>query len=291
MGASRATARLPVSTGAGHASPSAIFSAIQCRVEGVGVGRAGRKRKQGERYPSGDIKQQAEGIPGALWQRIRTHAVKFGLDPRIDSEISRLSMLRELTDAQAVTAFRIGDIFHRYYRARGLRFIPQSPDYEIGNIGSADLAEERMSEDRLGEHEDEIRRAHAAWRRLCDILHVFEGSLRDAVFRLCVRNKAVVAPVRLQDVRQILDVIGLRLQDDRRFVRPVLPKLGYALRGTTAYTQQVASAVQPRTDAQLLALEDVIRRLRADVEDEEVVELKQTWLALVDRYRFRAAKR
>lgn len=253
------------------------------------MGRAGRKRKQGERKPSGDLKQSGgEAIAPAVWQRIRTHSQKFFSDPRIASEISRLSMLRELTDAQCVAAFRIGEIYHRYYRAKRLRIVPKSPNYEGSSLGSADLAEERMSDDQLAAHEVEIKRAEAAWRKMNDSLGELHGDLRQTIYDLCVLN-VPINPTRLRDVRKVLDAIALRLNDDRRGVK-TLPKLGLALKGSSADPQQVAAAIPRQADAQLSALEAVVRRLRDDLGDEDMVQIKQVWLALVDRYRFRATK-
>ena len=254
------------------------------------MGRSGRKRKQGDRYPSDQLKQQGEGIPGAHWQRIRTHAVKFGLDQRIVTEISRLSMLRELNDKQAETAFRVGDIHRRYHRLKALRVVPKSPSYEVGIIGSADLAEERMSDEQLANHEAELKRAETIWLKVSGFLNLFEGSMRGAIYDLCIHDKTIKPPIRLRDVREMLDAIGDRL-DDRRSGPRLFPRLRFVLRGTTAVPQRITPVIPWQKDAQLSALEAVIRRLRTDLGDDQIGQVKQTWLALVDRYRFRATKR
>lgn len=253
------------------------------------MGRTGRKRKQGERKPSGDLKQSGgEGIAGAVWQRIRINGIKIGSDPRLGTQVGTLSCMRELTDAQTVTAFRIGEIYHRFYRAKRLRVVPKSPSYEIGSLGSADLAEERMSEEQLAAHEVEIKRAEAAWRKVDEVLRGLHGSLRQAIHDLCVRDVSINSML-LRDVRQVLDAIALRLNEDRRGGK-TLPKLGLVLRSSAADPRIVAAAVPRQADAQLSALEAVVRRLRKDLGDDDVVQIKQIWLALVDRYRFRATK-
>jgi hypothetical protein len=77
----------------------------------------------------------------ALFQRIRSNYGKFNTDPRMLTEIARLSFNRELSDAQTVTAFRIGEIYHRYFKVNGVKVMPKSPAYEVGSLGSPDNPE------------------------------------------------------------------------------------------------------------------------------------------------------
>ena len=136
------------------------------------MGRSGgRPRKPGVRYPSGDLrKKPAEGIAPALWGRIRSIVAKVAGDGKLESEVGRLAFLGEFTNVQAAAAFKVGDIYRAYHRTKRLKDFPKSPNYEQG-FGSADLAEERMSDEQLANFEDTVRRAHQAWERIDGAYH------------------------------------------------------------------------------------------------------------------------
>src|ERR1700731_3428485 len=106
-----------------------------------------RPRKNGERYPSGKLKPQ-EQIAPAAWGRMKSDTIKIVLDPKMQSEIARLSFAGILTNSQAVSAFQIADVYQKYHRYKQLRTSPKSPSYEIG-FGSSDIDEERMSDEQL----------------------------------------------------------------------------------------------------------------------------------------------
>lgn len=249
------------------------------------MGKGGRKRKFGERKPSGDLKnpeKPAEGIAPAVWARMRIDAAKVFEDSRYGSQLGRLSQLRELTDAQTTAGFRIGEIYRRYYRAKGWKVFPKIPSWERG-FGNADLAEERMSDDQLGEHEAQIRSATEAWLKVSETMMGLREQLRNAVYDLCVLDLAVSA-VLLPGVRVILDHFARRQERGSQATQA-------RLKTTTAAPEVIRAAMPKHIDAGLRAVELIARKIRTDFGDLEIAEVKETYLALVDRERFRARTR
>jgi len=168
----------------------------------MGFLRRGRPAQPGERYACGKRKPTGEPIAPAAWQRIRTDIARTSNDPRLESEIGRLSFHKELTDAQAATAFRIGEIYRTFERFKGLGRSCRSPNYGSGGDGS--IAEELLLPQALENLERKIRSSNEAFGALSAELKLYPVKVREIIEELCVANHHI-SPMLLDDVRVMLD--------------------------------------------------------------------------------------
>jgi hypothetical protein len=86
------------------------------------VSKRGRPSKSGERYKCGKLKPaetSKQPISPALWQRIKTNGQKIGLDPRLGTELGRLTLHDELTSAKVSAGFRIAEIYYAFEHFHG----------------------------------------------------------------------------------------------------------------------------------------------------------------------------
>lgn len=82
---------------------------------------AGRKRKPGERTPSGQLSRagqatEASYAPAAI-KRLTDSAINLASDPRLGTEVGRLLLAGKLTARQAGAAWRWGEIAAEHARA------------------------------------------------------------------------------------------------------------------------------------------------------------------------------
>lgn len=255
------------------------------------MSKRGRPKQAGERYPSGDLKPYNGAVSPAIWARMKNDGIKVVNDPRLGDQVGRLSFHGILSNAQTAAAFRVGDVFRRYHRAKRLRVNAKSPNYEQ-SFGSADLAEERMSEEQLEQHEASIRSATEAWEHLDGkegLFRRFKPDLRKALIDLCVLDQPV-NPTLYNDIRSVLDHLAVRWNDHFRQA----DKLAHAksiLNRSSASPELLRAQAPKRQDSMMRALEQVVRKLRKDLDEDGVATVKQTFLALVDRDRFNSGKK
>ncbi len=114
---------------------------------------SGPKPRRGDRDESGKLKPGDPRLDN-LWQRIRQHAVKLGTDPRMESEVGRLTMFGHLTGSDFEAANRLAKIIGRWEALHGYpqRRTP-SPSYLVGRVrynnnndGDIDLEESIINE-------------------------------------------------------------------------------------------------------------------------------------------------
>jgi len=162
----------------------------------------GRNRKSGERYPSGKLKPAAkptaEPITGVAWQRIRTHAIRLGADPRVASELSRLNLFGELTIVQTTAGQRIGEIYGQYEALKGLRRSTRSPSYEraFGGARADSIAREEAEQD-----------ATEAFLELQKTLHDISPRSLEPLEQLCVEDRSVSRTL-YPDIRNVLEYLA-----------------------------------------------------------------------------------
>jgi hypothetical protein len=119
---------------------------------------------------------------------------KATLDPRFGSQLGKLEVCGALTQLEADVGRRIGAIYHRHDKAIGSRRNPKPASFEVG-LGKSPEATESARERDLAEMAREDFDA-LAW-----LLKPYGTSVRDALVRLCVDDRAV-APYVLPDGRQ-----------------------------------------------------------------------------------------
>jgi hypothetical protein len=126
--------------------------------------KGGRPRKEGARHPGGKLRQ--DGIPPALWRRIRDHGVRLGVDPRVASVIGRLGLLRILSDIEVEVAFRAAEVYGRFETFNNLpRRAAASPSYQTGR-GGAEIDMERLTTEEVNRLHRRMRRARRAFDEL-----------------------------------------------------------------------------------------------------------------------------
>lgn len=231
--------------------------------------KRGRPRKEGERYPSGDRKPEPAGIPPAVLQRIKTDGIKLGMDPRLGSKIGILLLEGRLTVSQAAAGLRVGEIYGRFERFKGLRRSTASPSYQMGFGGEVGVDEERMDVVELASHEQRIRAAEEEFKRLTGRENplIPAGPVRAAIEHLCVDDR-VVPGYMLPGVRAVLDQLVLRFQDGWRKA-----KGGTKLRDAAKPSprpEESAPAAPKRDKSSMAAFETVLRKLRPDLGDDGV---------------------
>lgn len=95
------------------------------------MAKTGRKRKTGERYPSGQIRPERSP---ALIRRIVEYGDKLGCDPRLGTVMGRMLLAHEITAAEFDAAERYGELVGRVDKLKGypVKTGPRSPGYEAG---------------------------------------------------------------------------------------------------------------------------------------------------------------
>lgn len=252
----------------------------------------GRPRKQGERYSSnGNIKpikqRPFEGLAPALLGRIKNVLLKKANDPRLAELVGVLWVDGEFTNAQAAAAYKIGDIYRAYHRAKSLREHPKAPNWERG-FGSADLAEERMSPEQLQNHEEWIRKAEDAWRKVDEFFTQLRRELRQAIIDVCVFSTPC-NPTLLPDLRAVLDELAKRWAPG--WQQRAL-KLGdsQVLREGPRTSAHVHIQRPKRRDTISEPLDAVLKAIRPDLDEDERKLVVETFHALRDRAEFQRSK-
>src|SRR5215467_12671455 len=141
--------------------------------------RPGPRAQAGPRYPCGRRKSVGDVRAPTLWRRIKDNGIALGLDRRLGSEVGRLSLLGELTDTEAATAFLIAEIYGRFERYSGKRRTAHSPSYDIGR--GAEPTEDH-------DHERRARRARKQFDRLQACLPVYPPQARTELEQLCCED-------------------------------------------------------------------------------------------------------
>ena len=249
----------------------------------MGKNKGGRPRQSGGRYPSGDLRP--EGIAPALVGRMKNATIKLLLDPKLGTEVGRLSAAGILTHAQAATAWRVGEIYNKWHRLKRLRTSAKSPDFEQG-FGSADLAEERMSDEQLERFEAAIKAADADWRLVDLFLTEINREVRKAVLDLCVEDRAI-SPGMYGHIRQVFGAFALRWGQDKDWRKKAPAVRSRSLKQTAAAIEVLQAEAPRREDPGMKALVLIARKLRPDLDADGIIKVKEVWAALRDRERFR----
>lgn len=162
-----------------------------------------RGKAPADRYPSGDKKP---GVAPTVWYRIREHAVRFGLDPRVSTVLGRMGMLRELSEAEVDAGFRIAEIYGRYESLKGIpRRTAASPSYERG-FGDKDINLDRLTDDDLKRHKKAVKRATKAF----DQVQGWIGNQSALIERVCVLNEEP-GPIHKGMVAAVLHEVAIQM--------------------------------------------------------------------------------
>jgi hypothetical protein len=249
---------------------------------------AGRPRMAGDRYPCGRLKPSNEMAP-ALWQRIRTEAIRFGEDARLGSELSRLSMLGVLSTVEAAAGLRMGEIYGRFERLMGKRRSARSASYDVGRGGDPDIDEERLTKDELATRIESEKATIEAFNALRDNLPLHT---RDLLERLCVEDRRV-ENVNLEETKTALAGLATLFGKKWRVRKAASGNLERAPKMQPNANHATKTAVVAEPPAKI-AFRMAMARLRPDLKADQIdaAWTLQSELAmrLAERERFRREK-
>ncbi len=251
------------------------------------MAKRGRPKKDGERYPCGQIKPKNETISPTIIQRIREHGLKFGVDAKLSTELGRLLLLDRITATQAAGGFKYAEIVGRAAFYNGGRRYAKSPSYELGFRGAegregADVFDDVEAHriDDPSEYELRAIDAENKYRDLqFELIKHWNRSDIAVLERLCVDDEAI-NPTLLPTIRNMLDAIITH------FGTAAAPK-----KNKNKKTQKPIIALRPQTKTKPAGEMDLalsmMARLRPDLDRECLTVEWNNFCALRAREHFR----
>lgn len=263
---------------------------------------AGRKRKSGARYPNGDLKPQGDPIVPAVWGRIRSDVAKLSGDVRLASEVGRLSFHREISDLQAATAFRIGEIYSNFAKAKELSRSARSPNYDrgFGRSGDSDeivfreqsktypmvaYMEQLLDDDPLKKKMRAAIAATDAFDGLQKELWILTPPQRHMIEALCVDDRHLTKD-ELWKVRELLDWLAGKIGKSASKRKARRAERNTRLLRPKAKPADV-SPVTPKKVADHAALRAILQKLRPDLNNHALEQVCATHDLLRERERHR----
>jgi hypothetical protein len=270
--------------------------------------KRGRPAKAGERYPSGKLRPadtSKSPIAPAVWQRIQADATKLGLDPRLGTELGRLSMHAELSLSEVSAGFRIAEIYYRFEHmhgrsrsAAGSSFFRQF----VANLEQPADAHIRGALSLADREQNEIE-AKAEFEMLQEYMPPGQRSL---IEQLCVENRPI-SPHQIATIKQILNWFAGLFRDDKKYRSRKAKKLTtddfklkYVRVGdqkTIKFLSEAGANSAPAPEVRKRpennnksAWLQVQRILRPDLNDEELEKAWAVYIALAARSDFRQEK-
>jgi len=148
---------------------------------------AGRPRKEGERYPSGDIKRSEtqKDVLGVVTEaRVRLHNIPIDLirDQKAGSTLGRMCIDKKVTDEEYKAGFWYAEEMERYYRATGI----QSPNPRAQDLFAIHSHDGEVSTDA----QTRARKASSRFIRLETVLLSCQSGpqVRTTVFNVCIHD-------------------------------------------------------------------------------------------------------
>jgi hypothetical protein len=183
--------------------------------------RAGRPASAGPRYPSGRLKPQGDPRANNIWARIKEHGVRLMLDPRLGTELSRLSLDGSLTNTQVEAGFLVARIYGAFEKYTRKRRSAASPSY-LRSFGDPDGPDDPVDPIELDELERRVRSAKRRWAQLnhpeTGVLAGFfrdmgiggfdQNRARNALETLCVEDRRLEHSDDLYTVSLILNRVA-----------------------------------------------------------------------------------
>lgn len=189
----------------------------------LGRNRPGPKRKSGDRYKCGKLKQaplslaerRAQGT--LIWQRAKDEIVAMGKDARFASEIGRMALHELLTDGEAMTAAHIAAVIGRFER------LTDAPKRSAASQAFMRGYNEKLDPYARGDHETvtsferQVRRARKAQATVfekiaeaCGDNVTATNKARDVIYDLCV-NDRMVSEALHPGLKHVLGYVGQKL--------------------------------------------------------------------------------
>lgn len=157
---------------------------------GYGTGQRGRPRKEGERYPNGELrpKQQVpidparEPISGAAVQRMFSADVRRFREADFGDVISRLWTSGQLTSSEVATGLRFAGIYGRFEFNNGLSRSAAAPHYIREYISEGVGAEQPRNPELPEDRERRAREIDVAFKALQHVLSPEHRAVLEALF-------------------------------------------------------------------------------------------------------------
>jgi hypothetical protein len=241
----------------------------------------GRKKKRGERYPSGKLKPTGPALDPVVWQRLRADGARLFSDPKISSAIGRLVFARELTALQAVAAERIGEIYGRFERNHQIKRHVRSASYETGSGASGKTAAD-----------EQLIAADTAFKAVQAELLLYPRQVRDHLETLCIEG---IGPPSgwLPIIRGALDdftrFFGISTARERKAARKQQRQAKPSPAPTSAPTASTTPTPKPEPIEKIAYL-DMLKAMRPDLDAASRAMAWDLFLAMKDRARFNHEK-
>lgn len=247
----------------------------------------GRPKKDGDRYPSGDLVPGNDGPAPALMGRL-TDVARLCGDPRLATQLSRLGLLGVLTNRQVQAGLRLGEIVNKWRRLeRMVRSTPKSASLEGGFSGGAEVAEERMTAEQLAALQDTAIRAREEYDRVMEEIPVYPREVHQALLELCVEDQPISSRL-YPEVKTQLNRLSAAF-DDKRKRKPSRGGVRPLRTVTEKPVDKPVAAFRP-PDVALRAVELIAHELRPDMDADGIKRVKDAFAAYVAREKFRGQK-
>lgn len=120
----------------------------------------GRKRKPGDRYPSGKlkgVKHEREETPPMKIRRALDQVMHEVSNPLFGTAIGRLLLRQEINEHQYSAGIRFAEIEGRYRRIMGFALLtPKSPSFERSYVGHDNARVDQKRIDKAKEQHEEL---------------------------------------------------------------------------------------------------------------------------------------
>jgi hypothetical protein len=246
----------------------------------VRASRPGRPALPGDRYPCGRRKPQGDARGTQVWQQIRQHGWRLGVDEDLRHEIGRLSFDGLLTDHQVETCREIGRVYAQFHRLHGKRRSPASPSY-MRSFGA------RMEDDRDVEYAAKVEQAMASLQACFSPL---ENRVRNCIEALCVDGYSIL----IADLDRICDKLdyiagrlGIRSAREPKHSAPLAP---LRPRHSASTSPRIQPARKRNNDSIRKAVIDTIRAMDPSADEAKLQGKWEEVQGRIDRERFRTEK-
>lgn len=202
----------------------------------LGRNRPGPKRKSGDRYKCGKLKQaplslaERRAKATLTWQRRKDNIIAMGEDPLFESQIGTMSLLHILTDGEAMTAAHIAAVIGRFERLTDAPKRSAASQAFLSGYNEKLDPYARGDEETVTSFERQVRRARKAQATVFEKIAEACGDnvtatkrARDVIYDLCV-NDRMVSEALHPGLKHVLGYVGQKLG----FIRATIEKVAKA---------------------------------------------------------------
>jgi hypothetical protein len=227
-------------------------------------------------------------MSGALWQRLRQHGKRMGVDPRYTTELGRLQAASELSITHVVAGFQIAEIYGRFEGLNGCTRSARSPSYNA-SYGDGSVHDDLLDAETIEARERRTAKVNDDFDHLSGFMVTLPRDVRDAIETLCVEDRHV-SPALLEPIRLFLTRITVILEERRRKkgqqhrLSPVEAKARLAAATPRSKaTPKAPPAAERKINVDRVAFFQAMRALRPDLRGDEIGSAYEFFRALKDK--------